>query len=82
MTEPLAVSIAEARRHLGGVSNSTIYRWHKAGQIEIVHVCGRALIRMSEIRRLLKINQSESHSDPSRGTELHAHAGVIARVAP
>ena len=48
MTEPLAVSIAEARRHLGGVSNSTIYRWHKAGRYcmtgggEVVALASRA----------------------------------------
>lgn len=53
MTEPLAVSVAEAKRHLGDMSTATVYRLIDKGSLERRKVGGRTLITMESIKALL-----------------------------
>lgn len=52
--EPLAVSVAEAKRQLGGLSTATIYRLIDRGSLERRKVGSRSLITMRSIRSLLE----------------------------
>ena len=55
MTEPLAVSVEEAKRHLGGISTATIYRLmskHEGG-LEKRKVGSRTLITWASVKALL-----------------------------
>lgn len=54
MTEPLAVSVAEARRHLGDCSVATIYRMFERRLLERRKVGGRTLVTMASIKALLQ----------------------------
>jgi hypothetical protein len=56
MTEPLAVSVEEAKRHLGGISTATVYRLmaRSIGGLEKRKVGGRTLITFASIRALLQ----------------------------
>ncbi|MCB9957969.1 MAG: helix-turn-helix domain-containing protein [Rhodospirillaceae bacterium] len=51
--EPLVVPIDEARRLLGGLGRSTIYRLMDTGALDAVHVGGRRMIRLASIRSLV-----------------------------
>jgi hypothetical protein len=53
MTEPLAVSVPEAKRHLGDLSTATVYRMFKRGELQKLKVGGRTLISMESIKALL-----------------------------
>jgi hypothetical protein len=53
MTEPLGVSVKEAKRHLGGVSTATVYRLMDANKLTKRKVGGRTIILMDSIRSLL-----------------------------
>ena len=55
MTEPLGVSVEEAKRHLGGVSTATVYRLmaKKEGGLAKRKVGGRTIILMESIKALL-----------------------------
>jgi helix-turn-helix protein len=54
MTEPLAVSVADARQHLGGISVATVYRLIGSRKLEKRKVGARTLITMSSVRALLE----------------------------
>ena len=53
MTEPLAVSVPEAKRHLGDCSTATVYRLIGRGELERRKIGGRTLITMESIKSLL-----------------------------
>ncbi|MDP9424014.1 MAG: helix-turn-helix domain-containing protein [Pseudomonadota bacterium] len=53
MTEPLAVSVKEAKRHLGDLSTATLYRLIDKGSLERRKVGGRTLITMDSIKALI-----------------------------
>lgn len=53
MTEPLAVSVADAKRHLGNCSTATIYRMLDRGMLVKKKMGGRTLILMASIKALL-----------------------------
>lgn len=53
MTEPLAVSVPEAKRHLGDLSTATVYRMFERGQLQKLKVGGRTLVSMESIKALL-----------------------------
>lgn len=53
MTEPLGVSVEEAKRHLGGVSTATLYRLMDRGKLEKRKIGGRTIILMESIKALL-----------------------------
>lgn len=55
MTEPLAVSVPEARRQLGDLSVATLYRMIDRGQLERRKVGGRTVITMASIKALLNV---------------------------
>ena len=54
MTDPLAVSVEEAKRHLGGLSPATVYRLIDRHQLERRKVGGRTVIIMASIKSLLQ----------------------------
>lgn len=56
MTEPLAVSVEEAKRHLGDISTATVYRLmaKKDGGLEKKKVGSRTLITWASIKALLE----------------------------
>jgi hypothetical protein len=58
MTEPLAVSVPEAKRHLGDCSTATIYRMMDRGQLEKRKIGGRTVITMASIRALIEAPQA------------------------
>jgi hypothetical protein len=53
MTEPLAVSVEEAKRHLGGISTATVYRFIDSNRLERRKLGGRTVITMASIKALL-----------------------------
>lgn len=53
MTEPLGVSVAEAKRHLGDLSTATVYRLINSGALDKRKVGGRTIITMESIKALL-----------------------------
>jgi len=53
MTDPLAVSVEEAKRQLGGLSTATVYRLIDRHQLERRKLGGRTVITMASIRALL-----------------------------
>lgn len=55
MTEPLAVSVEEAKRHLGDISTATVYRLlaKEEGGLEKKKVGSRTLITWASIKALL-----------------------------
>jgi hypothetical protein len=54
MTDPIAVSVEEAKRHLGGVSTATVYRLMDRNELQKRKVGSRTLITMASIRALLQ----------------------------
>lgn len=55
MTDPLTVSVEEAKRHLGGISTATVYRLlAKQGGLEKRKVGSRTLITWASIKSLLE----------------------------
>lgn len=54
MTEPLAVSVEEAKRHLGGCSTATIYRALADKRLEKRKLGSRTLITWDSIKALLE----------------------------
>ncbi len=57
MTEPLGVSVEEAKRQLGGVSTATVYRLMSATppKLEKRKVGNRTIITMESIKALLRV---------------------------
>ena len=53
MTEPLGVSVEEAKRQLGGVSTATIYRLMDRGSLQKRKIGNRTIILMDSIKSLL-----------------------------
>jgi hypothetical protein len=53
VTEPLGVSVAEAKRHLGDCSTATIYRLMNRQALDKRKVGGRTIITMESIKALL-----------------------------
>ena len=53
MTEPLGVSVADAKRHLGDCSTATIYRLMDRGALAKRKVGGRTIILLESIKALL-----------------------------
>ncbi|MEP3226319.1 MAG: helix-turn-helix domain-containing protein [Parasphingorhabdus sp.] len=51
-TEPLVVSVKEARNLLGGLSHMTIYRMFDRGDLDSVRIGGRRMVKMSSIKLL------------------------------
>lgn len=51
--EPLAYSLGDAGKALGGVSVPTLHRWVKAGKLRVTKLGGRTLIRRAELERIL-----------------------------
>ena len=58
MTEPLSVSVAEAKRHLGNCSTATIYRMLERGDLIKRKMGGRTLILMDSIKAVLGTQQA------------------------
>jgi hypothetical protein len=54
MTEPLLVSVEEAKRHLGDVSTATIYRFMSRGLLQKKKVGSRTAITWASIKALLE----------------------------
>lgn len=54
MTEPLAVSVSDAKRHLGNCSTATIYRLMGRGALEKRKLGGRTLITWASVKALLQ----------------------------
>jgi hypothetical protein len=55
MTEPLAVSVEEAKRHLGGISTATVYRLlARPNGLEKKKVGSRTLITWASVKALLE----------------------------
>jgi hypothetical protein len=56
MTEPLTVSVEEAKRHLGGISTATVYRLmaKEDGGLEKRKVGSRTLITWASLKGLLE----------------------------
>lgn len=54
MTEPLAVSVEEAKRHLGDISTATIYRFMSSNKLEKRKIGGRTVITWASIKALLE----------------------------
>lgn len=54
MTEPLAVSVEEAKRHLGDCSTATVYRLIDNSRLERRKIGGRTVITMASIKALLQ----------------------------
>jgi excisionase family DNA binding protein len=52
MTDPITVTITEARR-LSGLSNTTVYKLIGEGSLAIVKVGTRTLVTFESLRRLL-----------------------------
>jgi excisionase family DNA binding protein len=50
----LLVSLRDARRTLGGVSNQTLYRLVADGQITLIKIRRRSFIRRSELDDLIR----------------------------
>ena len=50
---PLAVSIPEARRQLGGVGKTAFYGLVKRHEIQIAHVGNRSVVPYAELQRVL-----------------------------
>jgi len=59
MTEPLGVSVAEAKRHLGDCSTATIYRLMDRGALDKRKVGNRTIITMASIKSLLAPSETE-----------------------
>ena len=58
MTEPLGVSVEDAKRHLGGISTATVYRlFGRNPGLEKRKVGGRTIVTMASIRALLEAGQ-------------------------
>lgn len=53
MTEPLGVSVEEAKRHLGGISTATVYRLMDRRVLEKRKVGSRTVITMNSIKALI-----------------------------
>lgn len=53
MTEPLGVSVEEAKRHLGDVSTATVYRLIDRQKLVRRKVGGRTVILWDSIKALL-----------------------------
>lgn len=51
--EPLAVSVTDARRHLGGISAAGVYRLIGRKKLDKRRIAGRTVITMASIRELL-----------------------------
>ena len=54
MTEPLAVSVEEAKRHLGGISTATVYRLMAKGHLRKKKIGSRTLIEWASLKALLQ----------------------------
>jgi hypothetical protein len=52
-TEPLGVSVEEAKRHLGDISTATVYRLMDRGKLDKRKVGNRTIITMASIKALL-----------------------------
>jgi excisionase family DNA binding protein len=52
MTDPITVTIAEARR-LSGLSNTTVYKLIGEGRLAVVKVGTRTLVTFDSLQRLL-----------------------------
>lgn len=59
MTEPLGVSVAEAKRHLGDVSTATVYRLMDRKLLDKRKVGNRTVITMASIKSLLAPSETE-----------------------
>lgn len=51
--ERLLYTIDDARRALGGIGRSTLYRLIDAGKVERVKFCGRAYLKVESVQRLI-----------------------------
>jgi hypothetical protein len=60
----LALNIDGARKALGNIGRSTVYRLIATGELETRKVFGRTLITARSIRNLLKVSQD---TDPAVG---------------
>lgn len=60
--QPLAYSLADAGKALGGVSVPTLHRWVRAGKMRTSKVGGRTFVRRAELERLLKEGETESRA--------------------
>jgi hypothetical protein len=58
MTEPLGVSVAEAKRHLGDCSTATVYRLMARHKLEKRKVGNRTIITMASIKALLNVSEA------------------------
>lgn len=59
MTEPLGVSVEDAKRHLGGISTATVYRlFGRNPGLEKRKVGGRTIVTMASIRALLEAEEA------------------------
>jgi hypothetical protein len=53
MTEPLGVSVEEAKRHLGNISTATLYRLMDRKVLEKRKIGSRTVITMDSIKALI-----------------------------
>jgi hypothetical protein len=58
MTEPLGVSVGEAKRHLGDCSTATVYRLMASNRLAKRKVGGRTIILMDSIKALLAASET------------------------
>ena len=55
MSEPIAVSVADAKHHLGGISTATVYRLIDDNKLVRRKIGARTVITMASIRALLEL---------------------------
>jgi excisionase family DNA binding protein len=51
--DEVLVSVKEAAKRLGGLSPWTIYSWMGKGKLRRTKIGSRAMVRLSELRRLM-----------------------------
>lgn len=72
VAEPLAVGAEEAAR-LGSLSESKIWKMMASGELRFVRVGKRRLIPMTELRRILCLNDAAVKADPVANAPAVAH---------
>ena len=58
--EPLAYSMEDAGKALGGVTTKTLYRWVRDGKLRTTKVGGRTLVRRVELERILAEGETKA----------------------
>ena len=52
--EPLAYSLEDAGKALGGISVKTLHRWEREGKLTMTRLGRRTVVRRAELERVLE----------------------------